>query len=82
MKLIAVAAALAIVGAPIVAEAGVGGLPPQGTGQAEAVVLPVLGSIPAGAVVVGGVVLVAGVAIGIVEATEDDPTVTTTTTTN
>ena len=82
MKIVTILAAAAIAGAPLVAQAGVGGLPPQGSAQAEAVALPVLGSIPAGAVVVGGVVIVAGVAIGVVAATEDDPTVTTTTTTN
>lgn len=43
--------------------------------------LPILGAIPPGAIVVGGLVLLAGVAIGIAAAHDDDDAAGTTTTT-
>lgn len=43
--------------------------------------LPVMGEIPPGAIVVGGLVLLAGVAIGIAAASDDDDSSGTTTTT-
>lgn len=51
------------------------------SGTTAASGLPVLGEIPPGAAVVGGLVVLAGVAIGIAAASDDDDSAGTTTTT-
>ena len=74
-------AAMVLALVPFTAQAGLGGKPPAGVAQAETSGLPVLSTIPTGALVVGGLVIVGGIVIGVVAATDDDDETTTTTTT-
>ena len=86
MKIVGIFAALALAVAPMMASAQstssssdnqqAASPEPGGISQTGGIVLPVLGTIPAGAVVVGSIVILGGIAIGVVAS--DDSTTSTT----